>query len=227
MRKLCFLLAVFLVAGAAFAQENEKKELGFERINLEVNIGFPVHWTNGVHDDSGNVIEDKSVTVNTAIGIATTFNFTRTFGLILDTDFFVGAKLAGYASPTSDYISLSGANMFIGPVFYLYNSGALRIPFGVGVHLNYFADDLWVPQLGAAGAWLNRQEFQVGTGVSIGIQYHFDSGVYIFSRTNVAIDFLRMHSWSGSDGTDYNGTLHTDLAPDWIVKPTLGIGIKF
>jgi len=229
MKKLCFLLAVFLLATAVFAQE-ERKELGIERFNLEVNVGFPVHWTNGVHDDAvnqGNKFEDKFVTANTAIGVATTFNFTRVIGLTLDTDFSLGAKLSGFASPTSDYISLAGANVFLGPVFYLYNANSLRIPLAVGVHMYYFADDLWIPNLGNSGAWINRQDFQIGPGFSLGIQYHFDNGVYIFSRTNVMLDIYRMHTLYGSDGTALDDQYHSDYSLNWSVKPCIGIGIKF
>jgi len=230
MKKLCFFAVAFLAAGVVFAQENVKTDLGIERFDMEVNVGFPIHWTNGVHDDaanSGNMFEDKSVTANTAIGLATTFNFTRTFGLTLDMDFSLGAKLSGFASPTSDYISLAGFNGFLGPVFYLYNSRSLRIPFALGVHMYYFADDLWIPDLGTSGAWIKRQDFQVGPEFSLGIQYHFDNGVYIFSRTNVALDIFRRHTYSGSDGSAFDDSSHTEFALNWRVKPTIGIGIKF
>jgi len=230
MKKLCLLAAVFLVAGAAFAQENVKTDLGIEKFSVEVNVGFPVHWTNGVHDDAanqGNKLEDKSVTANTAIGLATTFNFSRKVGFTMDMDFALGAKLAGFASPTSDYISLAGANVFLGPVFYLYNSNSLRIPLAFGVHMYYFTDDLWIPGLGSAGAWIKRQEFQVGPGASIGVQYHFDNSLYVFSRTSVAMDIFRMHSLAGSDGSAYDDSNHKDVSINWSVKPCIGIGIKF
>jgi hypothetical protein len=230
MKKLCFLVAVFLVANLAFAQENVKTDSGIEKFSMEINVGFPVHWTNGVHDDavnSGNMIEDKSVTANTAIGFATNFNFTRTFGLTLDMDFSFGAKLSGFATPASDHLSLAGANVFFGPVIYLYNSNSLRIPFAFGVHLYYFTDDLWLPDLGVNGAWINRQEFQLGPEVSLGIQFHFDNGIYVFCRTNVAVDMFRMHSMSGSNGTAYDENSHTDFSLNWSVKPCIGIGIKF
>jgi len=221
MKKLCFfLIAVFLVAGAAFAQEDEKKDSGIEKIDLEVNVGFPVHWTNGVHDE----YEDKYVTANTAIGVAVTFNSSKTFGFILDMDFSVGAKLAGNATSRSETINLSGANLFVGPLFYLYNAGALRVPIGVGLHFNYFSDDIWVPYLdGDNGVWRNQQEFQLGVGLSIGLQYHFEGGIYIFSRTYIAIDFLRLHAVTGSVDSD----LCIDAGANWLVKPSLGIGIKF
>jgi len=231
MKKLCILAAAILVAGMAFAQTTKAQgELGTERISLEVNVGFPVHWTNGMHDDpmyEDNMIEDKMVTANTAIGLAATFNFNRRFGVTLDSDFSFGGKLAGYASPTSDYISLSGINLFLGPVLYLYNNGAFRVPLTLGFHMYYFGDNLWIPNLGTEGAWMGRNDFQFGPGLSIGVQYHFNTGIYMFSRTNATIDFIRAHSMKWSDGTELTKENHSDISPNWSIKPSLGIGVKF
>ena len=244
MKKLCFVAAAILAASVAFAQGNVaqqgkpiageqevvKPERGIEKFDVEINVGFPIHWTNGLHDDpanAGNMIEDKFVTANTAIGFGMNYNFNRTVGLALDMDFSFGAKLSGFATPTSDYIGLSGANIFLGPVMYLHNSNGLRIPLAFGFHMYYFGDDLWIPDLGTAGAWINRQELQFGLGISLGVQYHFDNGIYMFSRTNVAFDFIRVHSMKDSDGTALTKKSHTDLSANWSVKPCLGIGIKF
>jgi len=227
-----------------------------ERMSLEVTIGFPVHWSHGTHDvqfypshpgvDDTDLIpmEDRFATANTAIGIALTFNFNRYVGFVLDADFFYGVKLHGFSNPASDYISLSSANIFLGPVFYLYNNNTFRVPLMVGLHMFYFADDVWVPELGGvtgsnsliAGHWMNREELQFGLGLALGFQYHFNRNIYIFSRTNVSIDFVRMHSIkevvdrnaSGLDSTDYREASHIDLFTSihWTVKPTIGIGVK-
>jgi hypothetical protein len=138
-----------------------------------------------------------------------------------------------------------GTNIFIGPVFYLYNNNSLRIPLSVGAHFYYYSDDLWMPSLvgndplnpssqSSAGYWTNRRDFQLGPEISLGIQYHFDGNIYIFSRTNVSLDLFRWHQvdYIADDGTG-NGTLtnqsknETELAVSWGIKPTLGIGIKF
>jgi hypothetical protein len=232
MKKLCFLAAAILFSSMAFAQgpAGPAWEQGIEKFSIEVNVGMPFHWTNGIHDDqatAGNRIEDKSVTANTAIGFAMNYNFNGMIGLTLDMDFSLGAKLDGFASPTSDYLSLAGANAFLGPVIYLYNSNSLRIPFAFGVHMYYFADDLWIPDLGSSGAWVNRQEFQLGPQVSLGIQYHFSRGIYMFGRTSASVDILRVHSMTGSDGSAVSENTHTDSSLNWSVKPCIGIGIKF
>ncbi|MCL2185234.1 MAG: hypothetical protein FWB86_05185 [Treponema sp.] len=218
--------------------EDEKKR-PIELFNLEVSMGFPVHWTNGLHLDwfPQNDIqwEDKTVTANTAIGLALVFNFTRTFGLSLDLDLFFGGRLAGFSSPTSDYNSLFGANVFLGPLFYLYNNDILRIPLQVGVHMYYFSDDIWLPDLSAgnAGAWMYRSDMQVGLSLSLGIQFHFDKNIYMFSKTNVSVDALRIHTirWvtSSSGSPEFEEKSHTDILLDinWGVKPSFGLGIKF
>jgi len=255
MKKLLILLAAaVLVTGFAFAQEYDgdnqspaETNVGstntgetssgestrkIEWFNAEINIGFPIHWTNGLHDND----EDKTVTANTSIGVGITFNFTEVFGLILDADFFYSAELTGISTTDSDHISLSGANVFLGPLFYLYNNNVFRIPLAVGIHMYYFSSDLWVAEntgISGQGDWISRSDLQLGVGLSIGFQFHFDSGIYIFNRTNVNLDFVRIHSItgniSGSGGTLTLPYEHADLFDfiSWNVKPAFGIGIRF
>jgi len=244
MKKLSILLIVFiLAAGFAFAQEEtqqaeqpaQPEPPKTEFFNLEITIGFPVHWTTGMHNDSYPGVatpygqEDRFASANTAIGFAMNMNFNRVFGIALDFDFFYAAKLNGISTETSDYISMSGFNLFFGPVFYLFNNNILRIPLAIGFHMYYFNDDLWVPVIGPSqGQWVNRDEFQLGAGLYLGVQFHFNKDLYIFSRTNVAIDFFRMHTMKGADGTDYYEENCTDaFYIHWNVKPTIGVGIKF
>lgn len=245
MKKLFVLLAVaVLVSGIAFAQDSNN-EYSFEEVNGDTNAasgssggtsagklerftaelgpGFNFHWTNGIHDD----LEDKTVTANTSIGVGVTVNFTNIIGLTLDADFSYGAKLFGVATPSSGYISLTGFNVFLGPVFYLYNNNIFRIPFSVGAHMSYFCDDLWVPELdGNNGLWISRSDTQLGIGFSLGLQFHFASGVYVFSRTNASFDFVRMHSTNGEEAFVKETCL--DILPiSWNVKPSAGVGIRF
>jgi len=223
MKKLLILLAVAVIATSlAFAQDGMDGQrstesnagrtsssginsggTSIERFNAEINIGFPIHWTNGHHDfiDDTNKTEDKTVTASTSIGIGLTFNFTNKVGLILEGDFFYGAELTGISDPTSDYISLTGGNLFVGPLFYLFNNNVFRIPLGAGFHMYGFSDSLWVPFL-ENGAWISRNDLQFGIGASIGFQFHFETGVYLFSRTNVTLDFIRIHSISGYPYTE-------------------------
>jgi len=254
MKKLFVLpLILFLVAGLCFAEVNEQtSEIPvIEKFDLEIYAGFPVHWTNAKHDQGfywfnpGYTMEDKSVTANTSIGLSMTFNFNKKIGLNLDADFFYGAKLAGFSNPSSDYISMFGMNFLMGPMFYLYNSNFLRIPLTVGSHFYYYSDDLWMPDLigydplnpishSSAGFWANRRDFQFGPVISLGIQFHFNENIYIFSRTNVSVDLFRWHqiNYIADDGTG-SGTnkaqtkAEAEFAVSWGVKPVLGIGIKF
>jgi len=269
MKKLSFLLIVFiLAAGFVFAQEEtqtaeaESTEPAkpeppkTEFFNLEVTIGFPVHWTTGLHDNEfypyvpvdangiSSKMEDRFASANTAIGFALNFNFSRVVGLVIDFDFFYAAKLNGLSTAESDYIALAGFNAFMGPVFYLFNNNILRIPLAIGFHLYYFNDDVWVPDLSGpnTGAWMNRDELQFGAGAYLGIQFHFSRDLYIFSRTSVSIDLVRMHTVKGyfmrnddpaNPGTvtsvaEYVERSHTDILNlHWNVKPTIGVGIKF
>jgi len=262
MKKLIVLpVILILAAGLCFAQVAEEAEAperpAIERFDLEVHVGFPVHWTNAKHDQgfywfapkAPGKMEDKTVTANTAIGISTVFNFGKKVGFGIDADFFYSSKLAGFSYPTSDSISMFGSNVLIGPVFYLYNGIFLRIPLTVGAHMYYFGDDLWVPNLAGydpdnrpqvdppdtSGYWMNRKDLQLGPGVSLGVQFHFTSSIYIFSRINMALDIFRWHKITYIAAYDDNGTdnqkeqskSETEFAVSWSVKPVLGIGIKF
>lgn len=220
--------------------ESEKKERVIELFNLELSFNFPIHWTNGRHTDvfyainepsPSYTLEDKFVTANTSIGIGTIFNFTRIIGLGMDLDLFFGGKLAGFSNPSSDYNSLFGINAFIGPIFYLYNDDILRMPLSFGGHLYYFKDDLWISDYETAnGAWFSRSDLQFGPAISLAVQFHFENSIYIFSRTQLAIDIVRMHKIYTDNKKDQaiQERAHTDIVTgvNWGIKPTLGIGIR-
>jgi hypothetical protein len=252
MKKLFVLpMILFLAAGLCFAEDNEAaSEIPeIEKFDLEIYAGFPVHWTNAKNDQDffwfnpGYTMEDKAVTANTAIGLSMTYNFNKNIGINADTDFFYGARIAGFSNPSSDYISMFGTNILMGPVFYLYNNNFLRIPLTVGSHFYYYSDDLWMPNLigydpltpsslSTDGFWTNRREFQLGPGISLGVQFHFNENIYIFSRTHVSVDLFRWRqiSYIADDGAGTNTAetkAKTEFAVSWEVKPVLGIGIKF
>jgi len=254
MKKLIVLpMILILAAGICFAQANTSvSELpAIERFDLEISAGFPVHWTNAKHGQDfywfnpDYVMEDKSVTANTAIGFSMNINFNRKIGINFDTDFFYGAKIAGFSNPTSDYISMFGANVFTGPVFYLYSGNFLRIPLALGLHMYYFSDDLWMPNLAGydpqnpttqntAGYWVNRRDFQLGPGITLGVQFHFSENIYIFSRTNIVLDLFRWHQidyiaddGSGSGTNTADSKSESEFVISWGIKPVLGIGIKY
>jgi len=256
MKKLIVLpLILILTAGLCFAQDTETQTAGtepkaseIEKLDLEIYAGFPVHWTNTNHDQDfywfnpDPIMEDKSVTANTSIGISLTYNFLDFMGANVDFDFFYSTKMAGFSNPSSDYISLFGINMNLGAVFYLYNSNSIRIPLTVGAHFYYYSDDFWMPNLvgqpagggtpsPSSGFWINRTDFQLGPVLSLGIQYHFNESIYIFNRTSVSLDLVRIHSVRYIE--DDSGTLtdqtraSVEFVSSWSVKPVLGIGIKF
>jgi len=253
MKKLFVLpMILFLAAGFCFAQVDEPaSEIPeIERFDLEIYAGFPVHWTNAKHDQDfywfnpGYTMEDKSVTANTAVGLSMTYNFKKFIGINMASDFFYGARIAGFSNPSSDYISMFGTNILVGPVFYLYNNNFLRIPLTVGSHFYYYSDDLWMPDLigydpsnpstvSTAGFWTNRKDFQLGPGISLGVQFHFNENIYIFSRTHVSVDLFRWRqiSYIADDGNGKPSTAETksksEFVVSWEVKPVLGIGIKF
>ena len=253
MKKLIVLPIVFIMAACiCFAQTNTSAtERKIEKFDLEISAGFPIHWTNAMHSQDfywfnpGYGMEDKSVTADTSIGFSMNYNFNRKIGLNLDTDFFFGGKISGFSNPTSDYISMFGSNILFGPVFYLYNSNYLRIPMTLGFHMYFFSDDLWMPNLvgfnpqnpttqNTDGYWMNRKELQMGPGITLGVQFHFSDSIYIFSRTNIVLDFFRWHQidYIADDGSGAGTNIgqskaETETVLSWGIKPVIGIGIKF
>ena len=239
MKKLILFMAFIMLASFSFAQDEQaapapKPEL----FDMEVTIGVPMHWTGspaphkwGNLWGANDIDIDKTATASTSIGLAMNLNFTRTFGITLDTDFFIGTDLYGQSLTNSMANSLTGFNMFIGPVFFLYNGEFLRIPLAIGAHLYYWSSEFWAEDLsggGAGGTWINYSDLQIGPSVSLGIQFHFNESIYLVSRTTVAVDLLRWHEINFDDGTDITTEKHTaEFTVGWHVKPTIGLGIKF
>jgi hypothetical protein len=244
MKGLSILLAALvLVTGFAFAQESdddfdepgsdetnsgEGTTRNIEKFNAEITIGLPVHWTNGIHNEG----EDKTVTASTSIGVGIIFIDSEITGFTIDADFSFGVELSGFSIPTSNQISLSGANVFLGPLFYLFNNNIFRVPLAIGIHFYNFTYYLWFPTPdGSSGSWMSKSDTQFGLGLTLGFQLHFNSGVYLFSRASVYFDFIRIHTSDGYDGTTSNPidpNLCIDIAPiSWSVKPAVGIGIRF
>ena len=236
MKKLLLVAALILVVGFCFAQDadddtpaKDKPEL----FDLEVTAGVPIHWTNGLatHGFFGTDDEDKTVTANTAIGVALLFNFGRKIGFTLDTDFFFGSDVMGHPTPESFSSTLFGINALLGPVIYLYNGSFLRIPLAMGLHVYYWSSDHWASDGVGAGmndAWAKMRDLQMGPGLYIGIQFHFNNNIYIFSRTTVAVDLFRWHQiWYNDGAGNVSKDTDTEFTVAWHVKPALGLGIKF
>jgi hypothetical protein len=294
MKKLFILLAIFiLVSGLCFAQIEAAPPAGGgaagangganggapalpkpELFDLEISVGYPVHWTNAEHDKEFYTFYhqvytqlDKPVTANTSIGIALLWNFSRKVGFTIDYDFFYSTRMQGFSAAMSDSVSLFGMNALVGPTFFIYNGTFLRVPLAIGAHVYYYSDELWQPYLNPArqpsdpdtgqpvplvvdGFWMQRRDFQVGPGVSLGAQFHFNNNIYFFMKTSVAIDIYRWHQirWIQDvaliadpitgvpepidDFPNYNFYDNEtkdewEFVISWNVKPVIGLGIKF
>ena len=233
MKKLVLLLALVLIAGLCFAQYDDEEEVAQpkrDKVNLEVSIGVPVHWTTSpaphkFFDDDPDM--DRTVTTSTSIGFALNLNFGQKVGLALDFDVFVGSDVMGHTGTDSYSSSLFGMNLLLGPVIYLYNGSFLRVPLAIGPHMYYWSSSNWTQYgtPGAMGDWMKTKDLQFGLGLYLGIQFHFNNNLYMFSRTNVAIDFLRFHSVIAEEGDLDKSHFKPEFG--WMVKPALGVGVKF
>ena len=228
MKKLVLLLvAMILVTGFCFAQEDgEDDQQKRDKVNLEISIGVPVHWTTSPapHDFVGTDDMDRTVTSSTSVGFALIFNFNQKFGIGLDFDVFVGSDVMGHSPTNSNSASLFGMNILLGPVMYLYNGSFLRVPLTFGIHMYYWASDHWSAFSTTAGDWVKTKDLQLGPGLSIAVQFHFNNNLYMFSKTTAAFDFFRFHSIvvNGADES-HNGKVEFG----WLVKPSIGVGVKF
>ena len=236
MKKLVLILAVLiLAAGICFAQEEDDyaaEKPKIDRINLEVSIGVPVHWTTSkvTHNFYDVNDMDRTVTSSTSIGLALNLNFSSKFGFLIDFDVFVGSDVMGHTTTDSFSSSLFGINALAGPVIYLYNSDFLRIPLALGLHVYYWSSDHWdfmTAGTTPSNSWIKTSDFQMGPGLYLGIQFHFNRSLYMFSRTNVAFDIFRIHSVTGYKAAAVDLTCDKFIEFGWEVKPTLGLGIKF
>ena len=240
MKKFILFMVLILLAGFCFAQDEQAAPLPkTELFDMEVTIGVPMHWTGspaphkwGNLWGANDIDIDKTATASTSIGLAMNLNFTRTFGITLDTDFFIGTDLYGQSLTSSLANSLTGFNLFFGPVFFLYNGEFLRIPLAIGAHLYYWSSEFWAPDIAGAGTnpgtWINYSDIQIGPSASIGIQFHFNESIYLVSRTTVAVDLLRWHEINVGTGSAIETEEHTaEFIVGWHVKPTIGLGIKF
>jgi hypothetical protein len=237
MKRFALFAALLLIAAVSFAQEQaqeqeQPKEREIEFFDLELSIGVPIHWTNSSptpHEFYGIADKDKTVTANTAFGIGLNFNFTKKIGAHLEVDFFFGTIMMGQSETSSASNTLMGLNAFIGPVFYLVNHTNLRIPLAVGAHAYMWSTDYWSVEHSDAGSWISTFDLQFGPGVKIGVQFHFNKDLYLFSSTSIAIDLYRSHETTTSDGTVLNEDKNHsgDFGISWVVKPSLGLGVKY
>ena len=238
MKKLVLSTALILIAGLCFAQDDEivetvQKKAG-TTVGLEVTLGFPIHQVHSPspHDafgsDTSSTNEDVTTTTATAIGMALLVDFGKRVGLALDMDFSVGSEnftSSGIDSSSnlSSSQSLFGANVLFGPVIFLHKSNSLTVPLAIGVSAYYRSFNQWTPLFEGNGTWVKTSDIQVGPGFYLGVNYHFNEIIYIFTRVNVAIDIYRLHKEikkaSSSD--------HNEVSFGWGVKPTLGAGITF
>jgi hypothetical protein len=219
MKKLVLLVALLLVAFSVFAVD----------VSVEGALNLPTVFQH-VYSDDPLDMQSKTVMQATAAGSALVFDFTSVFGLGIWADLFqsqvvfaddVGYPVTGPAGQ-GDYHSLTGANMLIGPVFYVYRQGGLRIPVSFGFHMFMGATDFFNTSIAYTKGLTSW--FQLGLGLNAALQYRFDNRTYIFSRLQLSWDF-----WGASD-TRTGGTVtkHSAvLLNTFSIDPSFGVGITF
>lgn len=175
------------------------------RLELEATVNLPVHET-----DTG---PSRTVINGLAAGLALTIKFPRYMGITFEGDVAFNKVLSGEPDPGSLSSIIMSANGFLGPILYAYDGENLKVPFAAGAHYFYSSHSYWD---GAnITSWEEIASHQIGFGVYLGVQYHFNERLYLLSRVTISYDIVRYDA----DGISFVRSLG--------VKPAIGIGVKF
>jgi hypothetical protein len=215
MKKLVVVLVLLLVMFSAFAAD----------ISLEGSLNIPNMYQHLYLDDPSDY-STKTVYQATAAGGAVVFDFTGVFGIGVWADLFQSqveyAADLGYPATQGDYSGLIGSNILVGPVFYVFRQGGLRIPFVVGFHMFLVSTDSFSGSTVAPHGLTSW--FELGVGISGALQYRFDNRTYIFSRLQISWDF-----WGSAKtkvGKDVD-SVYSDTLNTFGIDPSFGVGITF
>lgn len=217
---MSLLLVFMLITAMSYAFE------------VQLSASVPVHFANG-KEESGH-IEDKTDLAAIALGMGFMFNLTERVGFGLFEDVSFGRKLFGTSPTDSDFYSLFTSDTLLAPVFNIYDSQRLKVPFGIGLHFLYFAGDHWEPNylnssLTSPGIYNLRKEklFQLGLGTFLGLEYYFTQTLYMLASTTMYFDIFNHRNLEVGVGNNNVSDSWSSWGIHWGVKPTLGIGIRF
>jgi hypothetical protein len=200
MRKL---VLVFLLCGVS--------AVCFAKGNFELYGGLPLHFEQADAGDSDMTSFSLGFAgispLNNFIALGCYDNFIFPQELSTTTN---GLKVT---TKRGDYNSLFGFDMLLGPAFTLYSTGKVKIPLAAGLH--FFL-------LTSSAETATMTGFEFGAGANISVEYHFNSGVYIFGRVQGTWDFYAATTITTARQSVSNSGRLTGLG----VNPNIGIGFK-
>ncbi|GHV54158.1 hypothetical protein AGMMS49579_14200 [Spirochaetia bacterium] len=188
-----------------------------KNLDLEISLGVPVHFSNDIENPAEN-----SAAVATGLGL--TFNIGNWAGIGLEADFaYTQNTVAISINPNeSNYYSIFGTNVLLGPVFYLYHDDRFKIPLAVDFHFSFNKMDF--RNIDGNNAKVSQSIFLIGPALQIGIQYHFSKDFYVLSRITVTCDVASFGT--NTTTTKKDEFERPEMGLTWGVKPLLGVGLR-
>ena len=196
--------------------------LCFAKGSLELFGGLPLNWDKGTA--YGQEAEVQMTSVSFGFGFVSPINERVSLGV--RDELIIPQKLEGTIDGEkvtlgrSDYKSLMGMSVFIGPVINLYSSkdGKAKIPLTLGMRW------MWLSMSTEYAAIFGSQ---FGFAAGIGGEYHFNEKIYLFGRVMGYYDFFAMNTTTTAG---YNGpvtTIDSGLVSSFGFTPNIGVGITF
>jgi hypothetical protein len=137
---------------------------------------------------------------------------------------------------------LCSVDFLAGPVFMLYDSEKIKVPFTMGFHGNVFlaflrgqisAEEQGFPLSGAAVSYeIDYRETNCGLGFNVTAEYYFSKRAYLLGRIQGSFDFVNFSSGESRIITPMGKAVVGDeddsgFSNAWGLMPQVGIGIRF
>lgn len=201
MKKVDLLIFVFAGIGT----------LGFAKGNIELYGGVPLLYEKS---DIG-----KTFMTAASVGFAVTAPISDNIGIgVYDTVLFplqLKADIEGISATAnrSDYNSIWGFDMLLGPVFIVYSNSKIKIPVAAGFHLLTMT---------ASTDEMSTLGYELGFGSNVGIEFHINDRLYILGRLQGTGDFFGITRVDVGRGSVVDSGILTTLC----LNPSIGIGFK-
>jgi hypothetical protein len=232
LKKFFFLVNIF-AAGLCFGQ--------ITGLTYEVAGGYSTY-----------TIEAKEeYTINTgfSVGMASVMNFgTNKTGTGSYVNFTYLSQTVPFDTDTGQVLKTGDGNFLCsvdfleGPVFMLYDSETIKVPFAIGFHGNIFFAFLrgripleelavLIPEAGIEYE-MDYMEMNLGVGFNITAECRFSKGVYFLGRIQGSFDFINFLSMRARLPAPGGKIVIADekdirFSNAWGLMPQVGIGIRF
>lgn len=214
MKKILFILALIISAGAAFASGD------YSNTTFSAGISFPYMK----HDYK--ISGEDSITL---FGTGLKLNYRHqnegfSYGLFLDSDIYIPTyktvNLSGTETVTKNafnYDYFFGIDVLAGVYKVLYRSGEVLVPAGIGIHL-----DGYTSKLSEDSASVTERICTMGLGAWANYEVNVSEKFGVFAGIKVVYDFYYRMTNNGSSDDSTSGNCKA-----WAVTPAAGVAFHF